>query len=503
MITDSSIREQGYIYFLTEAPELLQTIEEELFSLADDYSTAKVHNLMRATHTLKGGAANVGLDVINKVAHSLEDIFKALYSPDVVIDAQLQTLLFQAYECLQLPVTAEITKTSIDNDDILQRAALVFAQLQEKLGDAFGAEIAIPTSEELGFDIVLSIFETGVSQRIDSIVEVLKAPPDNQELAEFLRSQAEVFLGLAESLNLPGFGAIAQTIIAALSNPENALAIAEASLENLQQAHAAVMAGDRVRGGEPSTALQQLSQLTSCVVEEDVLGISLSDNLPEQFRAENQETAESVQTEEQLEVAIEETSKITSYSSKDVYSLRNEVEKLYNFIIQANSTQPESVNSAKAKFYLKILRYILGWFNQELNIAEKELRLSLLIPKKGVENVIDYIENWLSEFWLFLEDEDDTPSLSIYRRGVIFNVLLNVAKFKSNRIDNDSPAVQFIQNQINQLKEDYQKLPPITPTEKNWINHPKLQKLLEIKEVVPSPIKRNQSSIEIEEFVSS
>lgn len=61
MITDTEIREQGYVYFLAEAPDLIQTIEQELFSLDENHSIAKVHNLMRATHTIKGGAATVGL----------------------------------------------------------------------------------------------------------------------------------------------------------------------------------------------------------------------------------------------------------------------------------------------------------------------------------------------------------------------------------------------------------------------------------------------------------
>jgi chemotaxis family two-component system sensor histidine kinase/response regulator PixL len=99
----------------------------------------------------------------------------------------------------------------------------VFAQLQEKLGDAFGAETYIPTSIELGFDIVQSVFEVGVGQRLESMVEVMKNPPDNAELINLLRSQAEVFIGLAESLNLPGFGELAQTILAALeTNPTQA-----------------------------------------------------------------------------------------------------------------------------------------------------------------------------------------------------------------------------------------------------------------------------------------
>ncbi|RUT00371.1 hypothetical protein DSM106972_074990 [Dulcicalothrix desertica PCC 7102] len=487
MITDASIREQGYIYFLTEAPELLQTIEEELFGLADDYSTAKVHNLMRATHTLKGGAANVGLDVINKVAHSLEDIFKALYSPDVVIDSQLQTLLFQAYECLQLPVTAEITKTTVDNDDILQRAASVFAQLQEKLGDAFGAEVYIPTSEELGFDIVLSIFETGVSQRIDSIAQILEqAPPDNDELAEFLRSQAEVFLGLAESLNLPGFGAIALSMVAALdANPNAALAIAQASSDNLQKARVDVLAGDRTRGGEPSEALLSLSQVASYAMPDNMYAINFSDNHIGEYQEET------IQAEPQ----IEETSRITS-SSKEAYSLRSEVEKLYNFITNPNSTQDEPLKPATAKLYLKIIRYILGWFNHELNIPEKELSLSLIIPKTGVENVVDYVETWLSEFWLFLYDEGDTPSLSIYRQGVILNVLLNVAKYRYAKVDIDSPIIEFLQNRINKLAQEYKSHPPLTAAEKNWSDNLKLQQLLEIKEVLQAPVEPIQSGIE-------
>ncbi|BAZ10267.1 CheA signal transduction histidine kinase [Calothrix sp. NIES-4071] len=498
MITDASIREQGYIYFLTEAPELLQTIEEELFSLADNYSTAKVHNLMRATHTLKGGAANVGLDVINKVAHSLEDIFKALYSPDVLIDAQLQTLLFQAYECLQLPVTAEITKTTVDNDDILQRAASVFAQLQEKLGDAFGADVYIPTSEELGFDIVLSIFETGVSQRIDSIAEILHVPPENDELAEFLRSQAEVFLGLAESLNLPGFAAIAQAMVAALdANPDAALEVAKASSESLQKARVDVLAGDRVRGGEPSETLLSLSQVVSYATEEEMYSIDLSNNFPEHLSENAYDNNIIVENQEDisLQPKIEETSRITS-SAKESYSLRSEVEKLYNFLTQPNNTQDEPLKAATAKLYLKIIRFILGWFNHELNIPEKELSLSLIIPKRGVKNIADYVENWLSEFWLYLHDEDDTPSLSIYRQGIILNVLLSVAKYKYADVDTSSPIVEFLQNLINQLAQDYKNYPPVTTAEKNWSNSPKLQTLLEIKEVSTAPSEPTQNGIE-------
>jgi chemotaxis protein histidine kinase CheA len=213
----------------------MQTIEQELFSLSEGSSITKVHNLMRATHTIKGSAANVGLEIIKKIAHSLEDAFKALYNPDVVIDSELQTILLQAYECLSLALNTELLGSTVNHEELLQRATSVFAQLQEKLGDAFGNETHIPSSAELGFDIVQSIFEMGVQQRLESLVEAINNIIDNTEFVDFLREEAEVFLGLAESLNLPGLGEIAQTIIAALQvNPTEVQQIAEIAYSLLE-----------------------------------------------------------------------------------------------------------------------------------------------------------------------------------------------------------------------------------------------------------------------------
>ncbi|NEQ81246.1 MAG: hypothetical protein F6K26_13660, partial [Moorea sp. SIO2I5] len=80
------------------------------------------------------------------------------------------------------------------------------------------------------------------------------------EIAETLGEQAEIFVGLGESLNLPGFKAIAENTLKALdANPEQVMAIAKIALTNFQEAHRAVLAGDRTRGGNPSLALQQLA----------------------------------------------------------------------------------------------------------------------------------------------------------------------------------------------------------------------------------------------------
>ncbi|MBN3927428.1 hybrid sensor histidine kinase/response regulator [Nostoc sp. NMS4] len=447
MITDNEIREQGYIYFLAEAPELVQIIEQELFSLSEDYSINKIHNLMRATHTLKGGAANVGLELIKTIAHFLEDVFKALYNPKVVVDAELQTLLLQAYECLSIALNTELIGSTVNDEELLHRATSVFAQLQENLGDAFGAESHIPTSEELGFDIVQSVFEVGVEQRLNSIADIINNPPNSEEFIEFLHSQAEVFLGLAESLNLPGLGEISQTILSALqANPSQVQQIAEIALTDLQRAKKLVLEGDRTSGGEVSSGLRKLT-----IVAKNDLSEELLDN-----------------------------SSASSF-------LINE-EEFYQFLTISDNNKNESVKPTTAKFYLKVIRYIFGWFNHQMQIPESELSLTLLVPRLERKSLLNYIDNWLKTFLDFVQDEEDSQSLCIYRRGIILIILFAVAKFQYSLKTSDSylSAIKILQNQIYKLAKEYKSYPPVTSEEKNWLDSPKLQKLLVIKEIVSS-----------------
>ncbi|MEH2417207.1 hybrid sensor histidine kinase/response regulator [Nostoc sp.] len=447
MITDNEIREQGYIYFLAEAPELLQIIEQELFSLSEGYSIAKVHNLMRATHTLKGGAANVGLEVIKMIAHFLEDVFKALYNPKVVIDAELQTLLLQGYECLSIALNTELIGSTINDDELLHRATSVFAQLQEKLGDAFGAESHIPSSEELGFDIVQSVFEVGVEQRLNSIADAVNNPPNSDDFIEFLQSQAEVFFGLAESLNLPGLGEIAQTILSALqANPTQVQQIAEIALADLQQAQQLVLAGDRTSGGKTSPALRKLT----IVANNHLSGEWENDSSTDQF-------------------------------------LINE-KQFYQFITTSDNNKNQAVNTTTAKFYLKVIRYIFGWFNHQMEVPEPELTLTLLVPTLEKISLLNYIENWLKKFIDFIQDEDDSQSLCIYRRGIILIILFAVAKFEYSINPSDSYVliIKVLQKKIHTLAQEYKNYPPITGKEKNWLDSPKLQTLLVFKEISKS-----------------
>lgn len=268
MTTDSTIYHQTYSYFLAEAQDLLQGMEQDLLSLREDRSPAKVHSLMRAAHTLKGASASVGFESMKAMAHGLEDVFKAFYNPEVAIDYELEALLFEGYECLRIPLTAALSGLECNDAEVLERATSIFSQLQAKLGDDFDPKAAIPSSAELGFDITRSIFETGVRERLEQVATVL-AEKNPSTIAHTLQTQAEVFAGLAESMNLAGFGEIAQATLAALkAHPNRVAEIGQAALADLQQGQIAVLNGDRVRGGEPSETLRQLAGWSKVIAKQ-------------------------------------------------------------------------------------------------------------------------------------------------------------------------------------------------------------------------------------------
>lgn len=261
MALNSDIRDQAYQFFIEEAPELLQAIESGLLTLKEDRSTTKVHEIMRAAHSLKGGAASVELNAIKKIAHRLEDAIKAFYSETVEIDTELESLFLQAYDCLRNPLIEQIEVGSFDEEAALQVAEPIFEKIEYLLKDSLlEAERYIPSSSDLGIDIVSSIFEVDVAQGLERLTAVL-ANPQNFEVAGELRAQAEVFVGFAELLGLPGFGEIAQVALQALERyPNRVLEITQLALADWQVSREQVLGGDRDRGGNPSPALRELSQ---------------------------------------------------------------------------------------------------------------------------------------------------------------------------------------------------------------------------------------------------
>ncbi|WP_055073613.1 hybrid sensor histidine kinase/response regulator [Pseudanabaena sp. 'Roaring Creek'] len=280
--SDTEIHDQAYQFFKQEAPEFLQTIETGLLSLREDRSTANVHAIMRAAHSIKGGAASLNFEGIKTIAHQLEDVFRSLYRFEGEIDQDVEGLLLQAYDCLRLPLMDQLQLGHYEAESAIAAAEPVFEVLKLYLGNT-DEEVELPTAAELGVDIVQIVFEGDVQQGILRLQNVL-ANPEGVPVKGEIRAQIEVFNGIGELLNLSGFKAIAQATLQALEhNPEHPVLVGKVAVANFEAARAAVLAGDRTQGGQPSRELITLAQsdldhAESIIFSENLNG-DLSENL--------------------------------------------------------------------------------------------------------------------------------------------------------------------------------------------------------------------------------
>ena len=251
---DPEFRDQAYQFFIEEATELLQIMESGLLTLREDFSKNKVHEIMRAAHSIKGGAASFELNVITTLAHRLEDIFKALYNEE--IDSELESLLLQAYDCLRNPLIEQIDTGSFDEEAALELAEPILTQIEAKLENAMREDYD-PGTE---IDMVHEMFEVDVAEELKSLERAI-ANPESYQVAGELRVAAEVFAGFAEYLSLPGFGKLANAVEQAVTlHPDRALEITQIALADFNAAREKVLAGDRVEGGSPSEALLAFTQ---------------------------------------------------------------------------------------------------------------------------------------------------------------------------------------------------------------------------------------------------
>ncbi|NEQ50036.1 MAG: hybrid sensor histidine kinase/response regulator [Leptolyngbya sp. SIO3F4] len=261
MTIDPDIRDQAYQFFIEEASELLDIIETGILNLRPDVSVQKVHEIMRAAHSIKGGAASVDLDTIKVIAHRLEDAFKALYSDTVIVDAELETLLLRAYDCLRHPLQLQIDTGEFNETQALAVFELIFNELEERLGPAMDTAINfMPSAVELGVDIVASIFEVDVAEVLTRL-QVVLANPDDYECGKELQTQLEILTGFAELVDLPGFTSIILTAQTAASTQcHQPLLVIRQIMSDVESARKTLLTGNRESVGGPSEMLLALAE---------------------------------------------------------------------------------------------------------------------------------------------------------------------------------------------------------------------------------------------------
>jgi two-component system, chemotaxis family, sensor histidine kinase and response regulator PixL len=433
-MNDSQIQIQAYSYFLTEAPELLQSIEHEILTLPSEHTTAKVHNLMRALHTLKGAAANVGLPTIELIAHEFEDVARVFYDLEIIIDTSIQSLLLDGYSALDECLNAQIMDREIDESAVLDRMTMTLAQLKVKLGDWSEADIPLPTAMELGFDIVASIFETTIQEQIDEVITVI-ATNNPQQIAACLYRITDTCISLAESFELPGFLTVNTAIITALStHPDRIDEISLLALENLQLAQADVLAGDRTLGGTVTPNLAKLAQ-----------------ELPIQ-----QEIAQPNPIN-QIEIIVSGEAELPTFRS---------------FLVSNKFSKRHEFSTDNQHLFNQIIRLCWDWFRSEIQLPQSQLNLELLVLTEGLAD-LEYIHHWVGLVSQGLNLPTDRINLRLYRECCIYQVVFAVAKYLTETEENSqftSKLLSDLRLHLKTIVNTYKQQPPVTANERGWID---------------------------------
>ncbi len=211
---------ESYRFFLQEAVELLHTLEAGLLNLHQADRQTHFNNLMRTVHSLKGGAACVGLQHVETLAHEFEAVIKTIASGDVAIDAELEALLLQAYDCLKLPLIEEIQTGKSNPAMILEQAQSVWLQLAVKL--------SFPLSPPIPW------FTEDLNRGIARLETILKTT-NRSHIQTALRAQIEIFKGLGAIAQLPDLVTTAQVALRALqTQPDEATSIGHLVLDEFR-----------------------------------------------------------------------------------------------------------------------------------------------------------------------------------------------------------------------------------------------------------------------------
>jgi len=90
-------------YFIEEARDHVNTIEQGLLNLEGTLNDPEmISEVFRAAHSIKGGAAMLGLTSIQHTSHRLEDSFKVLKDHPVKVDQKLESLFLGVSDTLKV-----------------------------------------------------------------------------------------------------------------------------------------------------------------------------------------------------------------------------------------------------------------------------------------------------------------------------------------------------------------------------------------------------------------
>ncbi len=273
-------KQQIIHYFIEEAQEHLETVEQGLLDLAEVISDAeRVNEMFRAAHSIKGGAAMLGFEGIQATAHKLEDCFKILRDHPVPIDRRLETLFLKGYDALKALVEELANSPTMSLrpeivDGILSGSAANFVALQDYLEEMLNTNTHDTANREP--PVIATTIGGGTAVMAPPINIVATVTATLQQMLVLFKqgdspANRHQLVGIAQSLasvktDAPKWQALVTATAQAIANPYNTYnAIAPLVIRELKQA-GDLLAADRDRDINISANLQQATTTAATAI---------------------------------------------------------------------------------------------------------------------------------------------------------------------------------------------------------------------------------------------
>jgi chemotaxis family two-component system sensor histidine kinase/response regulator PixL len=242
------------LQFLDEAQDYLDTLGHRLMGLTQSFEADAINDALRAAHSIKGGAALMGFQLLSDLSHRLEDSLKVLkvQRGKVTIDTELEQLLLSAVDCLNQVMVGQRQRLSqgdldrppVTTDWLQHQVQPIFEQLRDRLGDPVDEDAHSMLAPEDGQDIIPLLFQSEVEGCLGRLEAVLAE--QSPCLREEVQILAQELGGLGEMLQLATFVSLCQSVAAQImiTDDEHLVTVAQSALEVWRRTQALVLTGN-------------------------------------------------------------------------------------------------------------------------------------------------------------------------------------------------------------------------------------------------------------------
>ena len=255
-------------YFIEEAREHLNTIEQSLLSLQSNiHDSELINELFRAAHSIKGGAAMLGFTSIQRVSHRMEDFFKIFRERTVPVDQHLETLLLRGFDTLSMLLEHVETQTLTDE---IGSAALAEIEpvFQETETHIYQLLDEIPKAVPQAKPSLATVMNQQVPTLLKQMVEAVKQSGD---VRPALLSICDRLAALANDYTIPGWDNLIGVVKQAIQKGSDLRNVILVVVRTLKQA------SQDAANGQPVQVSEDLRQLLTPAVSGDPQQASLQE----------------------------------------------------------------------------------------------------------------------------------------------------------------------------------------------------------------------------------